>query len=93
MAHMLGTQAESGEDQRKGVVRGLRQKLARLRRQLRDLNNDIGALGDDPYDMGAAFIADGDGSSDDECVGADGRARRALASARSQGSTRAFAGA
>ena len=69
MAHMLGTQAETGEDQRKGVVRSLRQKLARLRRQLRDINNDVGALGDDPYDMGAAFIAEGGGSSDDECVG------------------------
>jgi len=65
---MLGTGSGTQESKEKEKMRKLKQKLARLRRQLKDVNNDVGALGDDPFRLGKAFVEEGDGDSDDECV-------------------------
>ncbi len=64
--NMLGTGSSSAADERRERVRSLKQRLARLKRQLREVNHDVRVLGDDPYRMGAAFIEEGDGDSDDE---------------------------
>lgn len=61
-----GSDDEDGGGSNKNRAKELRQRLHRLQKQLKDLNRDIIAIGDDPFRMGSAFLEPGDAESDDE---------------------------